>query len=96
VETKEKVIVMLLICGTLWIEIQDFLLHQNYQKNEILTELFKPLIKQSITVMVGTTRRLAAVRWGIGRKIVYAWIITIPASAAIGAAVLLLFQFARF
>ena len=44
---------------------------------------------------VGTTRRLSAVRWGIGKKIVYAWIITIPASAAIGAAVLWLFQFAR-
>jgi PiT family inorganic phosphate transporter len=41
---------------------------------------------------VGTTRRLSAVRWGIGRKIVYAWIITIPASAAIGAAVLFVFQ----
>ncbi|HEX5185573.1 MAG TPA: inorganic phosphate transporter, partial [Nitrososphaeraceae archaeon] len=40
---------------------------------------------------VGTTRRLSAVRWGIGKKIVYAWIITIPASAAIGAAVLWLF-----
>jgi PiT family inorganic phosphate transporter len=44
---------------------------------------------------VGTTRRLSAVRWGIGRKIVYAWIITITASAAIGATVLWLFQFAR-
>jgi inorganic phosphate transporter, PiT family len=32
---------------------------------------------------VGTTRRLSAVRWGLGRRIVYAWIITIPASAAI-------------
>ncbi|HET8857984.1 MAG TPA: inorganic phosphate transporter [Nitrososphaeraceae archaeon] len=45
---------------------------------------------------VGTTRRLSAVRWGIGRKIIYAWIITIPASAAIGATVLWLFQFVRF
>jgi PiT family inorganic phosphate transporter len=44
---------------------------------------------------VGTTRRLSAVRWGIGRKIIYAWIITIPASAGIGALVLLLFQFGR-
>lgn len=34
---------------------------------------------------VGASRRLSAVRWGIGRRIVYAWIITIPASAAIAA-----------
>jgi PiT family inorganic phosphate transporter len=34
---------------------------------------------------VGATRRLSAVRWGVGKKIVYAWIITIPASAAIAA-----------
>jgi len=32
---------------------------------------------------VGATRRLSAVRWGVGRRIIYAWIITIPASAAI-------------
>ncbi|HYP42912.1 MAG TPA: inorganic phosphate transporter [Candidatus Nitrosocosmicus sp.] len=32
---------------------------------------------------VGATKRLSAVRWGIGRRIIYAWIITIPASAAI-------------
>jgi PiT family inorganic phosphate transporter len=41
---------------------------------------------------VGTTRRLSAVRWGIGKKIIYAWIITIPASAGIGALVLFLFK----
>ncbi|MGZ5550426.1 MAG: anion permease, partial [Nitrososphaeraceae archaeon] len=41
---------------------------------------------------IGTTRRLSAVRWGIGKKIIYAWIITIPASAGIGALVLLLFK----
>jgi PiT family inorganic phosphate transporter len=38
----------------------------------------------------GSTKRLSAVRWGLGRKIVYAWIITIPASASIAAAILLL------
>ncbi len=32
---------------------------------------------------VGATRRLTAVRWGVARRIVWAWIITIPASAAI-------------
>ncbi len=30
---------------------------------------------------VGTTRRLSAVRWGIARRIVWAWILTIPAAA---------------
>jgi PiT family inorganic phosphate transporter len=34
---------------------------------------------------VGSIRRLSAVRWGIGKRIIYAWIITIPASALIAA-----------
>ena len=38
-------------------------------------------------VGVGATRRLSAVRWGIARRIVWAWILTIPASAAISAGV---------
>jgi inorganic phosphate transporter, PiT family len=37
-------------------------------------------------VGVGATRRLSAVRWGIAGRIVWAWILTIPMSAAIGAA----------
>ncbi|MSO56014.1 MAG: inorganic phosphate transporter [Acidobacteria bacterium] len=43
---------------------------------------------QTITgaiVGVGATRRLSAVRWGVARRIVWAWVLTIPASAAIGA-----------
>jgi inorganic phosphate transporter, PiT family len=32
---------------------------------------------------VGAVRRLSAVRWGVGKRIVWAWIITIPASASI-------------
>ncbi|MEO9320737.1 MAG: inorganic phosphate transporter [Nitrososphaera sp.] len=39
---------------------------------------------------VGSTKRLSAVRWGLGRRIIYAWIITIPASAAIAAGISLL------
>ncbi|MGI0036244.1 MAG: inorganic phosphate transporter, partial [Nitrososphaera sp.] len=38
----------------------------------------------------GSTKRLSAVRWGLGKRIVYAWIITIPASASIAAVTLLL------
>jgi len=36
-------------------------------------------------VGVGATTRLSAVRWGIARRIVVAWILTIPASALVGA-----------
>ena len=36
-------------------------------------------------VGVGATRRLSAVRWGVAGQIVWAWIMTIPAAAAIGA-----------
>ena len=36
-------------------------------------------------VGVGATRRLSAVRWGIARRIVWAWVLTIPAAFAIGA-----------
>lgn len=39
---------------------------------------------------VGATRRLSAVRWGVGRKIVMAWILTIPASATIAGAMFLI------
>jgi PiT family inorganic phosphate transporter len=38
-------------------------------------------------VGVGATQRLSAVRWGIAGRIVWAWIFTIPGSAAIAAAV---------
>jgi PiT family inorganic phosphate transporter len=34
---------------------------------------------------VGSTRRLSAVRWGIAGQIVWAWVLTIPASAVIAA-----------
>lgn len=33
----------------------------------------------------GTARRASAVRWGVAQNVVMAWIITIPASAAVGA-----------
>jgi PiT family inorganic phosphate transporter len=33
----------------------------------------------------GTARRASAVRWGVAQNVVAAWIITIPASAAVGA-----------
>jgi pentatricopeptide repeat protein len=36
-------------------------------------------------VGVGATRRLSAVRWGVARQIVWAWVLTIPAAAFVGA-----------
>jgi PiT family inorganic phosphate transporter len=36
-------------------------------------------------VGVGSVRRLSAVRWGLAGRIVWAWILTIPASAAVAA-----------
>jgi len=36
-------------------------------------------------VGVGAARRTSAVRWGVAKNIVVAWLITIPASAAVGA-----------
>jgi inorganic phosphate transporter, PiT family len=38
---------------------------------------------------VGSTKRFSAVRWGVGKNLIYAWIITIPASAAVAALALI-------
>jgi heme/copper-type cytochrome/quinol oxidase subunit 2 len=36
-------------------------------------------------VGVGATRRLSAVRWGVAGRIVWAWVLTIPAAAVMAA-----------
>ncbi len=41
-------------------------------------------------VGVGATRRWSAVRWGVAGRIVWAWVLTIPAAGVIGAATYLL------
>ncbi|MFQ5665445.1 MAG: anion permease [Candidatus Binatia bacterium] len=41
-------------------------------------------------VGVGASRRLAAVRWGVARTVVWAWILTIPGTALMAAAIYLL------
>jgi PiT family inorganic phosphate transporter len=41
---------------------------------------------------VGATKRLSAVKWGVTTKIFWAWILTIPVSAIIGAGMYLLFN----
>ncbi|MCM2314720.1 MAG: inorganic phosphate transporter, partial [Thermoanaerobaculia bacterium] len=36
-------------------------------------------------VGVGAIRRLSAVRWGVAGQIIWAWVLTIPGAALIGA-----------
>ncbi len=43
-------------------------------------------------VGVGATHRLSAVRWGVARRIVWAWVLTIPASGLVAAALWLLIR----
>ena len=43
------------------------------------------VITSSILGM-GSTRRLSAVRWGVAKSIVYAWILTFPICGLLGAA----------
>jgi PiT family inorganic phosphate transporter len=47
-------------------------------------------------VGVGATRRLSAVRWGIAGQIVWAWLLTIPAAALLGAGLYFLFSLVGF
>ena len=43
-------------------------------------------------VGVGSARRLSAVRWGVTRRIVWAWVLTIPGAAALGSLIYHLFR----
>ena len=44
---------------------------------------------------VGATRKLAGIRWGVAGRIVWAWILTIPASAAVAAGMYALLHLIR-
>lgn len=44
-------------------------------------------------VGVGATKRLSAVRWGVAGNIIWAWILTIPISAALSAALFLCLKY---
>jgi PiT family inorganic phosphate transporter len=44
-------------------------------------------------VGVGATRRLSAVRWGVAGRIVWAWVLTIPAAFLIAAGTYLVLRF---
>jgi PiT family inorganic phosphate transporter len=55
-----------------------------------LTELLKIPVSTTHTITgaiigVGATKRLSAIRWGVTRNLIVAWILTIPVSAAIAA-----------
>jgi PiT family inorganic phosphate transporter len=57
-----------------------------------ITELLKIPVSTTHTISgaiigVGATKRLSAVRWGVTRQLLTAWILTIPVSAAIAAGV---------
>ncbi len=43
-------------------------------------------------VGVGASRRLSAVRWGVTRRILWAWVLTIPGAATLGALLYQLFR----
>jgi PiT family inorganic phosphate transporter len=46
-------------------------------------------------VGVGSTRRLSAVRWGVARRVVWAWLLTIPISGLTAAACILIVRLFR-
>jgi inorganic phosphate transporter, PiT family len=46
-------------------------------------------------VGVGAVHRLSAVRWGVARRIVWAWVLTIPASAFVAAVTFWIIRFFR-
>jgi PiT family inorganic phosphate transporter len=58
----------------------------------VMTALFGIPVSTTHTITgsivgVGSIHRFSAVRWGVARRIVWAWILTIPASAAVAAVV---------
>jgi len=42
---------------------------------------------------VGATRKLSGIKWGVAQRILWAWILTIPASAIVAAAIWFLLHF---
>ncbi len=61
-----------------------------------LTELLKIPVSTTHTITgaiigVGATKRLSAVRWGITKELMVAWVLTIPVSGLLGAVIHLIF-----
>jgi PiT family inorganic phosphate transporter len=66
-----------------------------------LTEILKVPVSTTHTITwaiiwVGATKRLSAVRWWITKKLLCAWILTIPASGVLAAGVYYWFQLFGF
>ena len=62
-----------------------------------LTEILKIPVSTTHTITgaiigVGSVKRLSAVRWGVTRSLLIAWILTIPVSAALAAIIFMLFR----
>jgi PiT family inorganic phosphate transporter len=66
--------------------------------------LFATFLKQPVSTThviagsiagVGSIQRMKAVRWGLARNIVWAWVLTVPASAAIAALAFVLVEMLR-
>jgi PiT family inorganic phosphate transporter len=60
-----------------------------------LTEYLKIPVSTTHTIAgsimgVGATKRLSAVRWGVTKDLMIAWVLTIPVSALLGAGIYLL------
>jgi PiT family inorganic phosphate transporter len=60
-----------------------------------LTEILKIPVSTTHTITgaiigVGATKRLSAVRWGVTKKLLTAWLLTIPVSALIAAGIFLI------
>jgi len=62
----------------------------------LATELHLPVSTTHVTAGaisgVGSIQRFKAVRWGVATNIVWAWILTIPASAIVGSLSLIIFE----
>ena len=61
-----------------------------------LTEILKIPVSTTHTITgsiigVGAVKRLSAVRWGVTKNLMIAWILTIPVSATLAAVVYLVF-----
>ena len=64
---------------------------------EIMTALGAPVsTTQVITTSImgaGSARRRSSVRWGVARKIIAAWFVTLPATMALGGLIAFLTSF---
>lgn len=63
---------------------------------QIMTAFGAPVstthVISSAIMGVGASKRLSAVRWALARNIVWAWVVTIPATMILGAAATMLFK----